>query len=73
MNHHIIDAAELRRLSGLQQAAAVKRWASNQGIPVSEGADGPWTTLEAINKALLDVEASGDAARIFDIWFGPQS
>ena len=28
---------------------------------------------ETINKALLDVEASGDAAKIFDVWFGPQS
>jgi polar amino acid transport system substrate-binding protein len=28
---------------------------------------------DAINKALLDVEASGDAARIFDAWFGLQS
>jgi polar amino acid transport system substrate-binding protein len=28
---------------------------------------------EAINKALLDVEASGDAAKTFDVWFGPQS
>jgi polar amino acid transport system substrate-binding protein len=27
----------------------------------------------AVNKALLDIEASGDAARIFDIWFGPKS
>jgi polar amino acid transport system substrate-binding protein len=28
---------------------------------------------EAVNKALLDVEASGDAAKIFESWFGPQS
>jgi hypothetical protein len=28
---------------------------------------------DAVNKALLDVEASGDAARIFAAWFGPQS
>ena len=28
---------------------------------------------DAVNKALLDVEASGDAAKIFDTWFGPQS
>lgn len=28
---------------------------------------------DAINKALLDVEASGDAAKIFEVWFGPQS
>ena len=28
---------------------------------------------DALNKALLDVETSGDAAKIFDAWFGPQS
>jgi polar amino acid transport system substrate-binding protein len=27
----------------------------------------------AINKALLDIEASGEAAKIFDTWFGPKS
>jgi polar amino acid transport system substrate-binding protein len=28
---------------------------------------------DAINKALLDVEASGDAVKIFETWFGPKS
>jgi polar amino acid transport system substrate-binding protein len=28
---------------------------------------------DAVNKALLDVEASGDAVKIFGAWFGPQS
>jgi polar amino acid transport system substrate-binding protein len=28
---------------------------------------------DAINKALLDVEASGDAVKIFESWFGPKS
>ena len=28
---------------------------------------------EAINKALLDVETSGDATKIFEAWFGPKS
>ncbi len=27
----------------------------------------------AIDKILLDLEASGEAARIFDVWFGPKS
>jgi polar amino acid transport system substrate-binding protein len=26
---------------------------------------------DAINRALLDIEASGEAARVFDVWFGP--
>jgi hypothetical protein len=61
-NHHIIDAAELRRLSGFQQPAAVKRWASTQGIRVRDGAEGPWTTLEAINAALGVQSAGNDDA-----------
>jgi polar amino acid transport system substrate-binding protein len=28
---------------------------------------------DAVNKALLDVETSGEAAKIFDAWFGPKS
>jgi polar amino acid transport system substrate-binding protein len=28
---------------------------------------------DAINRALLDVEASGEAIKIFEAWFGPQS
>jgi polar amino acid transport system substrate-binding protein len=28
---------------------------------------------DAINRALLDLEASGEAAKIFDAWFGPES
>ena len=28
---------------------------------------------DAVNKALLDVEASGEAAKIFETWFGPGS
>ena len=28
---------------------------------------------DAINKALLDVEASGEAVKIFEAWFGPKS
>jgi polar amino acid transport system substrate-binding protein len=28
---------------------------------------------DAINRALLDLEASGEAAGIFDAWFGPGS
>jgi polar amino acid transport system substrate-binding protein len=28
---------------------------------------------EAVNRALLDVETSGEAEKIFAAWFGPQS
>jgi polar amino acid transport system substrate-binding protein len=28
---------------------------------------------EAINRALLDIEETGEAASIFDAWFGPGS
>lgn len=58
-NHHIVDTAELRRLSGLKQSAAIKRWASAQGIKVRDGVDGPWTTLEALN-ASMGVGSAGN-------------
>jgi hypothetical protein len=51
-NPHILDADQLRALSGKRSAAAVRRWANNQGIRTLEGADGPWTTEEAVNRAL---------------------
>ena len=48
----IVDTAALRRLSGKRGAAAIRRWASQQGIRCGDGASGPWTTLQAINFAL---------------------
>jgi len=51
-NPHIVDAQQLRTLSGKRTAAAVRRWASSQGIRVRDGKDGPWTTLQAVNQAL---------------------
>lgn len=48
----IVDTETLRKLSGKRSASAVRRWANSQGIRTLEGADGPWTTPEAINKAL---------------------
>lgn len=50
--NHIIDADHLRRISGKKSFAAIRRWASRQGIRCGEGAAGPWTTLEALNFAL---------------------
>jgi hypothetical protein len=67
MNHHIIDTAELRRISGLTRPATLARWASNQRIPVKAGAHGPWTTLEALNKAFAVSTASKDHAYSPDI------
>lgn len=54
VNHpnHIIDADNLRKLSGKKSVAAIRRWASRQGIRCGDGATGPWTTLEALNFAL---------------------
>lgn len=51
-NPHIIDAEQLRAMSGKRTAAAVRRWASAQGIRVRDGKGGPWTTVEAVNAAL---------------------
>lgn len=49
---HIIGADDLRKLSGKKSGAAIRRWATQQGIRCGEGAAGPWTTLEALNSAL---------------------
>lgn len=51
-SNHIIDADHLRKISGKKSVAAIRRWASRQGIRCGEGAAGPWTTLEALNFAL---------------------
>lgn len=59
-NPHIVDASQLRERSGKRNASAVRRWASRQGIRVFDGKDGPWTTLEALNKALGVSSANDD-------------
>lgn len=51
-NSHILDAEQLRKLSGKRSAASVRKWANRQGIRTLDGADGPWTTQEAVNRAL---------------------
>lgn len=60
-NPHILDADQLRALSGKRSASAVRKWANRQGIKTLEGEDGPWTTTEAVNKA-LGVGSANDAA-----------
>lgn len=57
-NPNIVDAEQLRERSGLRSPSAVRRWASRQGIRVFDGKDGPWTTLDALNKALGVVSAN---------------
>ena len=59
MNPHILDAEQLRVLSGKRNPSAVRRWADKRGIRTLDGADGPWTTVEAVNKA-LGVGSSND-------------
>ena len=66
-NHHIVDSELLRALSGKRTEAAVRRWASQQGIAIKNGADGPWTTIQAVNASLGIKEASKDTAYGTDI------
>lgn len=54
LNSHIIDADQLRALSGKQTAAAVRNWANGQGIRTLEGKDGPWTTTRQVDRAMGD-------------------
>ena len=58
---HLVEAKELQARSGLTNPSAIKRWASRQGFRVFDGADGPWTTLEALNAA-LGVGSANDEA-----------
>jgi len=58
---HIVDAQMLRQLSGKHNRSAVRRWASQQGIRVLDGKDGPWTTREALNAALGVSSANEEA------------
>lgn len=66
-NHHIVDAELLRTLSGKRTEAAVRRWARRQGIAIKDGADGPWTTIHALNASLGLTHASNDRAYSEDI------
>jgi hypothetical protein len=60
-NPHTVDAFQLRELSGKRTDAAVRRWATRQGIKLGKGPGAPWTTVEALNAA-LGVGSANDAA-----------
>jgi hypothetical protein len=66
-NPHIVDAFQLRELSGKRTASAVRRWATRQGIKVLDGGDGPWATVEAVNAALGVGSANDHAYRPEDV------
>lgn len=51
-NSHIVGTDQLRTLSGKKSRSAICKWASTVGIRVLDGKDGPWTTIEAVNKGL---------------------
>ncbi|AND69524.1 hypothetical protein ATSB10_20700 [Dyella thiooxydans] len=61
-NPHILDAEQLKALSGKKAAAALHRRTSAQGIRLLDGAGGPWTAVEAVNAALSVSSASNDRA-----------
>lgn len=67
LNPHLIDPETLRRMSGKRTDSAVRKWASSQGISTLEGKDGPWTTVEAVNKALGVGSANDPQYRAEDI------
>jgi hypothetical protein len=66
-NQHIVDAELLRTLSGKRTEAAIRRWARRQGIAIKDGAEGPWTTIQAVNASLGIDGANNDAAYSLDI------
>jgi hypothetical protein len=57
----IVTFEQLRQISRRQSRMAVRKWLSENKITYGMGADGsPWTTTEAINKALLGPELQPD-------------
>lgn len=49
---HVLEFADLKRISGYNRRADVERWAKENGIAVKLCRGGVWTTLEAVNIAL---------------------
>jgi hypothetical protein len=47
----VLNADELRVLTGLDRDADIQRVLRKQGILCFPGKDGPWTTLELVNLA----------------------
>lgn len=66
-NPHIIEPEQLRKLSGKRTASAVRKWAKARGVRVLDGEDGPFTTIEAVNRALGVGSANDPAYRPEDI------
>jgi hypothetical protein len=57
----IVTFEELRKISRKKSRLAVRSWLSRNKITHGMGADGaPWTTTEAINRALLGPELQPD-------------
>lgn len=52
IGQRILEFADLQRLSGCEQRAAVERWCAAQGLRVKYGKAGPFTTVDALNAAL---------------------
>lgn len=66
-NPHIVEAEQLRKLSDTRTATTIKRWANQHGVRVLDGAEGPWTTIEALNAALGVRAAENDESYSPDI------
>lgn len=62
---HVLEFADLKRISGYNRRADVERWAEDNGIAVKPCRGGVWTTLEAVNVA-LGVAAANDGAAPYD-------
>lgn len=52
IGERILEFADLQRLSGKAQRAAVERWCRDQGLRFVLGKDGPCSSVDAYNAAL---------------------
>jgi hypothetical protein len=48
---HILEFADLQRLTGYERPADVAKALRQQHVHVFDGRNGPWTTLELLNYA----------------------
>jgi hypothetical protein len=64
----ILSLADLRKISGLHQPAAIERWMRREGIAFKSSANGPWTTIDAVNAAL----GAGAATTATDDGYGAE-
>lgn len=61
MMPHLLNTADLQQWLGFSQVAPVERFLRRYQVPYWTVSGRPVTTLEAVNKRLLEVEERGES------------